>query len=78
LLLQWRRGALLVVELKSRDPDRRLHLHDRTALAKALPPDLEQQLPSVGELTAGLQRIVGERAGELAEALDEDESRGDG
>ena len=51
---------------------------DRTALTKALPPDLEEQLPSVGELTAGLQRIVGERAGELAVVLEEDESRGDG
>lgn len=41
---------------------------DRTALTKELPPDLEQQLPSVGELTTGLQRIVDERASELAVA----------
>lgn len=48
---------------------------DRTALTKELPPNLKQQLPSVGELTTGLQRIVDERAGELAVALEEDESR---
>jgi len=48
---------------------------DRTALTKELPPDLEQQLPSVGELTTGLQRIVDERASELAVALDEEEPR---
>ncbi len=51
---------------------------DRTALTEKLPPELEEQLPSVSELTSGLQRIVDERADELAEALGESESPGVG
>ena len=44
---------------------------DRTALTEELPPELEERLPSVEQLSAGLQRIADERAEELAAALDE-------
>ena len=35
----------------------------------ALPPELEERLPSVPELTEGLQRIVEERADEVDAVL---------
>ncbi len=44
---------------------------DRTTLTEELPPELEERLPSVEQLSAGLQRIADERAEELAAALDE-------
>lgn len=46
---------------------------DWTALTEELPPELGERLPSVDELTSGLQRIVDERADEIAVALEESE-----
>lgn len=41
-----------------------------TELTEELPPEFERELPSVPQLTAGLQRIVDERAEEIEAALE--------
>lgn len=44
---------------------------EQAELTDDLPPEFEDQLPSVSQITLGLQRIVDERAAEVEAALNE-------